>query len=45
MRHGIRRKRLQAQQRAYQLAQQIEWQGMFYRHDIGYRAIAREQAK
>ncbi|WP_158144371.1 phosphoribosylamine--glycine ligase [Vibrio metschnikovii] len=35
----------QAQQRAYQLAQQIEWQGMFYRHDIGYRAIAREQAK
>ncbi|EKO3659813.1 phosphoribosylamine--glycine ligase [Vibrio metschnikovii] len=32
----------QAQQRAYQLAQQIEWQGMFYRHDIGYRAIARE---
>ncbi|EKO3646435.1 MULTISPECIES: phosphoribosylamine--glycine ligase [Vibrio] len=35
----------QAQQRAYQLAKQIEWQGMFYRHDIGYRAIAREQAK
>ncbi|EKO3735567.1 phosphoribosylamine--glycine ligase [Vibrio metschnikovii] len=35
----------QAQQRAYQLAKQIHWQGMFYRHDIGYRAIAREQAK
>lgn len=35
----------QAQQRAYQLTKQIEWQGMFYRHDIGYRAITREQAK
>lgn len=34
----------QAQQRAYQLAQQINWQGRFYRHDIGYRAIAREQS-
>lgn len=34
----------QAQQRAYQLAKQISWQGMFYRSDIGYRAIAREQA-
>ncbi len=31
-----------AQQRAYALAQQIRWDGMFYRSDIGYRAIARE---
>ncbi|GHY92045.1 phosphoribosylamine--glycine ligase [Vibrio cholerae] len=36
---------LEAQQRAYQLADQIRWNGMFCRHDIGYRAIAREQAK
>lgn len=34
-----------AQHRAYQLAQNIQWQGSFYRTDIGYRAIAREQAK
>lgn len=34
----------EAQQRAYQLAQQISWNGMFHRNDIGYRAIAREQA-
>lgn len=32
----------QAQQAAYQLAKQISWQDMFYRDDIGYRAIARE---
>ncbi|MEJ2766704.1 phosphoribosylamine--glycine ligase [Photobacterium sp. MCCC 1A19761] len=32
-----------AQQRAYALAQQISWDGMFFREDIGYRAIAREQ--
>ncbi len=31
-----------AQQRAYRLAEQINWNGMFYRHDIGYRAIERE---
>ena len=31
-----------AQQRAYQLAARIEWRAGFYRHDIGYRAIARE---
>ncbi|EGR2123052.1 phosphoribosylamine--glycine ligase [Vibrio cholerae] len=36
---------LEAQQRAYQLADQIHWNGMFCRRDIGYRAIAREQAK
>ncbi|WP_028116118.1 phosphoribosylamine--glycine ligase [Ferrimonas senticii] len=33
----------EAQQRAYQLVDQISWQGMFTRRDIGYRAIAREQ--
>ncbi|HFG1607296.1 TPA: phosphoribosylamine--glycine ligase [Vibrio cholerae] len=36
---------LEAQQRAYQLADQLHWNGMFCRRDIGYRAIAREQAK
>lgn len=34
---------LEAQQRAYELAAQIHWDGMFYRNDIGYRAIVREQ--
>ena len=33
----------EAQQYAYQLAAQIDWDGCFYRKDIGYRAIAREQ--
>ncbi|MGB3611497.1 MAG: phosphoribosylamine--glycine ligase [Cellvibrio sp.] len=33
----------EAQQRAYQLAEKITWDGVFYRKDIGYRAIAREQ--
>ncbi|MFH0255657.1 phosphoribosylamine--glycine ligase [Vibrio rumoiensis] len=33
----------EAQQRAYQLAKQVSWNGMFHRNDIGYRAIAREQ--
>ncbi|WP_213996393.1 phosphoribosylamine--glycine ligase [Arsukibacterium sp.] len=32
-----------AQQAAYKLASQISWDGMFYRSDIGYRAVAREQ--
>ena len=36
---------LEAQQKAYELAKQVSWNGMFYRHDIGYRAIAREQHK
>lgn len=35
----------EAQQRAYQLARQIDWNGVFYRKDIGYRAIARENTK
>jgi phosphoribosylamine--glycine ligase len=33
----------EAQQNAYQLAKTINWKGMFYRDDIAYRAIAREQ--
>ncbi len=32
----------EAQQRAYQLAKKISWNGSFYRNDIAYRAIARE---
>ena len=34
-----------AQQQAYRLAEKIRWNGMFYRKDIGYRAIAREQKR
>ena len=34
-----------AQQQAYRLAEQIRWNGSFYRTDIGYRAIAREQGE
>ncbi|WP_139703156.1 phosphoribosylamine--glycine ligase [Aeromonas hydrophila] len=33
----------EAQKRAYQLAARIKWDGVFYRHDIGWRAIEREQ--
>ena len=32
----------EAQRRAYQAAAMIRCQGMFYRRDIGYRAVARE---
>lgn len=35
----------EAQQSAYDLVNNISWNGCFYRTDIGYRAIAREQAK
>jgi phosphoribosylamine--glycine ligase len=35
---------LQAQVQAYALVDQISWQGMQYRRDIGYRAVAREQS-
>ncbi|MDH3000888.1 phosphoribosylamine--glycine ligase [Chelonobacter oris] len=35
----------EAQQQALQLAEQLQWQGRFYRRDIGYRAVAREQGK
>ncbi|QSP95170.1 phosphoribosylamine--glycine ligase [Marinobacter salinisoli] len=34
----------EAQQRAYKLAGKICWDGLFFRKDIAYRAIAREQA-
>jgi phosphoribosylamine--glycine ligase len=34
-----------AQQRAYALLRQVSWEGAYYRTDIAYRAIAREQAK
>jgi len=34
-----------AQQAAYQLVDQIQWDGVFSRRDIGYRAVAREQHK
>jgi phosphoribosylamine--glycine ligase len=32
----------QAQQRAYAGAEKIDWEGAFYRTDIGWRALARE---
>lgn len=35
----------EAQANAYAVAEQIKWQGMFYRHDIAYRAIEREHAQ
>jgi phosphoribosylamine--glycine ligase len=35
----------EAQANAYKLAEGIRWNGSFYRTDIGYRAIAREQAE
>ncbi len=31
----------EAQRRAYAVAERIHWEGMFYRKDIGYRAIGR----
>jgi phosphoribosylamine--glycine ligase len=34
-----------AQQQAYRLAEKVSWNGSFYRHDIGYRAIARERGE
>ncbi len=34
-----------AQKRAYEVARQIHWDGVYYRTDIGYRAIEREQAR
>ncbi|KKY51783.1 phosphoribosylamine--glycine ligase [Pseudomonas amygdali pv. tabaci str. ATCC 11528] len=34
-----------AQQNAYALAAKVDWQGCFYRKDIGYRAIARERGE
>lgn len=32
----------QAQERAYQVVEQIQWDDVYYRKDIAYRAIARE---
>jgi len=34
----------EAQRRAYGLVDRIHWAGMYCRRDIGYRAVAREQA-
>ena len=34
----------EAQQRAYSIVKKINWKNMYYRHDIGYRAIAREKS-
>ncbi len=34
----------EAQQKAYAHVKQISWNGAFYRNDIGYRAVAREQS-
>ena len=34
----------EAQKRAYELASRIQWDGAFYRKDIAFRAIAREQS-
>jgi len=34
----------QAQQKAYGVVKQIQWPDAHYRNDIGYRAVAREQA-
>ena len=33
----------EAQARAYSLVQEVSWDKVYYRRDIGYRAIAREQ--
>ena len=35
----------EAQARAYEAVGRIDWPGGFYRHDIGWRAVAREGAK
>jgi phosphoribosylamine--glycine ligase len=34
----------EAQSKAYDMVKQISWHDMYYRTDIGYRAVAREQA-
>jgi phosphoribosylamine--glycine ligase len=34
----------EAQQKAYELTRSIHWNGVYYRNDIGYRAVAREKA-
>jgi len=32
-----------AQKKAYEMAEKITWDGVYYRTDIGYRAVAREE--
>jgi phosphoribosylamine--glycine ligase len=34
----------EAQRRAYEQVARISWNGMQYRRDIGFRAVARERA-
>jgi len=34
----------EAQRRAYEWVSRIQWSDVYYRHDIGYRAIARERS-
>ncbi len=34
-----------AKQKAYRLVRQISWENMYFRTDIGYRAVARERAQ
>jgi len=34
-----------AKLRAYDLVREIHWEGAYFRTDIGYRAVAREQAR
>ena len=34
----------EAQAQAYELVKKIQWDKVYYRTDIGHRAIAREQA-
>jgi phosphoribosylamine--glycine ligase len=34
----------EAQQKAYELVKRIHWDNVYYRNDIGYRAIARERS-
>lgn len=35
----------EAQKNAYEIAHKIQWDGVYLRNDIGYRAIEREQSK
>lgn len=40
---GLGNSVLEAQREAYALVEPIRWTGVKYRHDIGYRAVARER--
>src|SRR5580698_5875701 len=42
---GLGRTVAEAQREAYALIEPIRWSGMQYRHDIGYRAVARERTE